>query len=236
MLITLKHGAESFTFSNKAGLLYIKGLGNINTSRFEPGKTYEIGTREFKSNRATIADVASSIERMPQIILPKDTYFINYLLDSSSEDTILEIGAGNGSFSILTALGFHKHLVSYEINRDVFNILLKNIRRFECDGLIEPVNDDGKNARVEEFSKVFIDNPEPEQFYKEGFNGIMVAYVPTYIQADKFSRFMSEKGFQVEIHEIVDIPIKMSALGLRPESSFIYHTAFIVAARSEKYG
>lgn len=236
MLITLYDKDEAFTFSNKAGLLYIKGLGNINTSKFDIDREYELGTRTFKSRKSTILDVSASIERMPQIILPKDTFFINYLLDPYSNDPILEIGAGNGSFSILTALGFHRHLISYEINKDTFNILLKNIKRFECESYIKPINADANEADIENFHRVFIDNPEPERFYRDNFEGIIVSYLPTYIQAERFSRFVKEKFFQVEIHELIDIPIKMSAMGLRPESSFIYHTAFIVAARSEKYG
>ncbi len=233
MLITLRdQDGESYTFSNEAGILYIRGLGNIDTGRFEIGKDYEIGTRRFRAEEATIQDVARSIERMPQVILPKDSFFINYLLDPYSSYPILEIGAGNGGFSIVTALSFKKKIVSYELNPEIFKIFLKNIKRFECQSYIDPKNEDASLANIEEFHRIMIDNPEPERFYREGFSGIIVAYVPTYIQAEKFSRFMLEKNFQVEIHEIVDIPMKISSMGLRPESSFLYHTAFIVAARS----
>jgi tRNA(1-methyladenosine) methyltransferase and related methyltransferases len=233
VLVTLwDQEGESYTFSTDAGVLYIRGLGNINTGRFEVGRNYEIGTRKFEVKEATIQDVARSIERMPQVILPKDSFFINYLLDPYSSYPILEIGAGNGGFSIITALSFKKKIISYELNPEIFKIFLKNIKRFECQSYITPKNEDASLASIEDFHRVMIDNPEPEKFYRDGFKGIMVAYVPTYLQAEKFSRFMLEKNFQVEIHEIVDIPMKISTMGLRPESSFLYHTAFIVSARS----
>lgn len=234
MIITLYNEDETFSFSNRAGLMYISGLGNIRTDKYSLDKReIEIGSRIFKIREATLEDVAESIERAPQIILPKDVLFIGYKMNMSRIDELLEIGGGTGGFAVMASLIFGVRITSYEINPAVHRIMRKNIRRFELEDRIKAINEDGFAAPVSEFRNVFIDNPEPWRFLDGRMERIenVGTILPTYSQAEFFSRFMRENNFQVSIHELIDIPIKISEMGIRPESNILYHTGFIVTAR-----
>lgn len=230
MLLTIYNESEEFCFSNRAGLIYVKGLGNINTQRFLPNQTFEIGSRVFRSRKSSVLDVFHSLERGPQALTPKDVSYIGLLLDLPNSEKLLEIGGGSGSFSILSSLIFKVRVTSYENNPETFLLFKRNIRRFEVENLVFPVNEDGMRAEFSDFGAIFIDNPEPWKFLNSDLTGKRVASIlPTYSQAEQFSRFLSKKGFLVNVHQIIDVPMKMSAVGIRPETSILYHTGFIVS-------
>ncbi len=233
MIITLYDEKGAIAFSNRAGLMYIPGIGNINTSDFDISKkNVELGTRTFWIRKATVEDVSQSLERAPQIVLPKDVLYIGYKMNFPGIDELLEIGGGSGGFAILSSLLFHIRIKSYELNKSVYNIMKKNIKRFELEDSIEAINEDGNQAPIENHKNIFIDNPEPWNFLKGKIKNAenIGSILPTYSQAEIFSRFMKENYFEVSIHEIIDIPIKISEIGIRPESNILYHTGFIVTA------
>ncbi|MEM0138644.1 MAG: hypothetical protein QW100_02815 [Thermoplasmatales archaeon] len=229
--MTLYNEAEKFSFSNKAGLIYIRGLGNIRTDRFQVGEEYEIGSRRFRCRRSSAIDVFDSLERGPQAVMPKDICYIGLLLDLHSCKKLLEIGGGSGSFSIVSALIFGVEVTSYEINNASFEIFRRNVKRFELEDLVTPVMGDGRDADLNDFECIFIDNPQPWLFLENGIYGVkrIASLLPTYSQAEEFSRFLSKKGFLVSVHELIDVPMKLSLMGMRPETSILYHTGFIVS-------
>ncbi len=236
MLVTLYNGSEVYSFSNRAGLLYIKDLGNIDTGRFDVASgDVEIGSRIFRTRKSTLADVSSSIERGPQIVLPKDVGLIGFELDLPFCTRMLEIGGGAGGFSILAALMFRTRVVSYELDKEYYRLMKKNIRRFEVEDIIEVYNQDGNSADFNSFESIFIDNPEPWNFLEIELTGKkkIASILPTYSQAERFSRFLIGKNFLVSVHELIDIPIQLSSMGMRPETSFLYHTGFIVSGIGE---
>ncbi len=234
MIVSLYNEDEVISFSNRAGLMYIAGIGNINTEKFNvEDEIIEIGSRKFRIREATVEDVANSIERAPQIILPKDLLYIGYKMNFPKIKKLLEIGGGSGGFAVMSSIIFGIKILSYEINGEVCKIMKKNVRRFELEEMIEVRNEDGMNAPIDEYENIFIDNPEPWKFI-EGRTGVIKnvgTILPTYSQAEYFSRFMKENDFEVNINELIDIPIKMSEIGIRPESNILYHTGFIVSAR-----
>ncbi|MEM0134606.1 MAG: hypothetical protein QXU18_05175 [Thermoplasmatales archaeon] len=232
MLITLYNEKELYSFSTKAGLLYIKDLGNINTGGFSLStEEIEIGSRKFKIRESTLNDISSSIERGPQIVLPKDVTMIGFELNLPFCSKMLEIGGGAGGFSILSALMYKTKIDSFELNEEYFKLQLKNIRRFEVGELITSNNKDGMEAEIDRYDTIFIDNPEPWNFLDIPLTGTkrVSSILPTYSQAENFSRFLIKKGFLVNAHQLIDVPMKLSAMGMRPETSFLYHTGFIVS-------
>ncbi|MGC8561652.1 MAG: hypothetical protein ACP5UZ_00205 [Thermoplasmata archaeon] len=232
MLITLYNDKELYSFSNNAGLLYIRDLGNIDTSLFSlSSNEVEMGSRKFRIRASTLNDVSLSIERGPQIILPKDVVTIGFELDLPFCSRMLEIGGGSGGFSILSALMYRVKIDSYELNEDHYHLQVKNIKRFEVGEMIKPNNRDGREARVDDYDAIFIDNPEPWNFLDVPLTGTkrVSSILPTYSQAENFSRFLIKKGFLVSAHHLIDVPMKLSAMGMRPETSFLYHTGFIVS-------
>ncbi|MGC8546994.1 MAG: hypothetical protein ACP5MU_04995 [Thermoplasmata archaeon] len=234
MIVTLYNEDEVISFSNEAGLMYIPGIGNLNTEKFKvENHEMELGSRKFRIREATVEDISQSIERAPQIILPKDVLYIGYKMNFPRIGRLLEIGGGSGGFSIMSSVIFGINILSFEINEEIYKILKKNIRRFELEDRIEAKNDDGMEAPVDKYENIFIDNPEPWKFIEGRFTNVknVGTILPTYSQAEYFSRFMKENDFEVNIHELIDIPIKISEIGIRPESNILYHTGFIVTAR-----
>jgi tRNA A58 N-methylase Trm61 len=232
VLITLYNDRELYSFSNKAGLIYVRELGNIETGKFSvSSEELEIGSRKFRTRKSSLGDVSSSIERGPQIVLPKDVNQIGFDLDLPLSSKLLEIGGGAGGFSILAALMYKVKIVSYELDEQYYTLLKKNINRFEVGDLIEAKNRDGREADFDEYESIFIDNPEPWNFLDIKLTGAkrIASILPTYSQAENFSRFLIKKNFLVSVHQLIDVPIKLSAMGMRPETSFLYHTGFIVS-------
>ncbi|MGC8645502.1 MAG: hypothetical protein ACP5UO_04450 [Thermoplasmata archaeon] len=231
MLVTLYNEREEYSFSNKAGLMYVRGLGNVDTGRFSPGETFEIGSRVFRCRKSSVIDVFNSLERGPQAVTPKDASYIGLLLDLPNSGTLLEIGGGSGSFSILSSMLFKVKVTSYELDPETFLLFKRNVRRFEAENSVFPVRGDGRDADPNAFPSIFIDNPEPWNFLSSDLRGErrVASILPTYSQAEEFSRFLSEKGFLVNVHQIVDIPMTLSSMGMRPETSILYHTGFIVS-------
>ncbi|MEM0127795.1 MAG: hypothetical protein QXO03_01740 [Thermoplasmatales archaeon] len=231
MLVTLYNDKETYCFSNEAGLMYIRGLGNVRTERFHVGEMYELGTRKFKCRKSNIFDVFNSLERGPQTVTPKDVSYIGLFLDLHSCKKVLEIGGGSGSFSIISALLFGANVVSYEINQASFDLFKRNVKRFEVGSLVTPLLGDGSEANLGDFHCIFIDNPHPWTFLENDLSGeIKVAsLLPTYSQAEEFSRFLLKKGFLVNVHHMIDVPMKLSEMGMRPETTILYHTGFIVS-------
>jgi tRNA A58 N-methylase Trm61 len=234
VLITLYNEREIYSFSNRIGLFYVTGLGNIDTGKFSiNSEEVEIGSRIFRTRRSTLDDVSSSIERGPQIVVPKDVSYIGFEIDLPLCSKMLEIGGGSGSFSILASLMFRTQIVSYELDPEYYKLMRKNTRRFEAEEMIEVLNKDGMDADVNNFECIFIDNPEPWKFLNRDLDGTkkVASILPTYSQTEEFSRFLVKKGFLVNVHELIDIPIKLSTIGMRPETSFLYHTGFIVSGK-----
>lgn len=234
MLITLYNERELFSFSNRVGLIYIKGLGNVKSERFElSSDEIEIGSRVFRVRKSSLSDIASSLERGPQIIVPKDIAYIGFQLDLPFADSLLEIGGGNGGFSILSSIMFKLKVTSYEQDSDIYVLLRKNLRRFEMEEKVEAINANGLEADINEYDCVFIDNPDPTVFFHDDKGRTMnvASILPTYSQAEQFSRFLIKKSFLVGVHQLVDVPIKLSKVGMRPETTFLYHTGFIVSGK-----
>ncbi len=232
MLVTIYNESEIYSFSDRAGLLYVRDLGNLDTRKITLSMgEIEIGSRTFRTRRSTLSDVSSSIERGPQIVLPKDVAQIGFELDLPFCSRLLEIGGGAGGFSILAALMYRLKIVSYELDQEYFQLMKKNARRFEVDEFIEVNNRDGREADIDSFESIFIDNPEPWNFLDVKLTGNkkISTILPTYSQAERFSRFLLKKDFLVNVHELIDVPMKLSAMGMRPETSFLYHTGFIVS-------
>jgi tRNA A58 N-methylase Trm61 len=234
VLVTLYNREEMHAFSNRAGVMYINGLGNIDTGMFETSTPhYEIGSRRFRVRRSTLMDVAESIERSPQVILAKDALSIGLELDLPFVERMLEIGGGNGGFSIISSIAFKVKIKSYESSVENFKLLMKNLRRFEAEGMVEAVNADGREADVDAFESIFIDHPEPWIFLDCELHPPkkVASVLPTYSQAEEFSRFLLKKDFLVNTHQVIEIPHKLSKIGMRPETMVMYHTGFIVSGK-----
>lgn len=102
------------------------------------------------------------IENHRPIIQKEVGQFIKVLLDIMKPRKILEVGTNVGFSSIFMCKALNKEvdILSIEINEDVYNEAIDNIKRFECEKNIRVINDDAIVALdyiSEKFDIAFID-------------------------------------------------------------------------------
>ncbi len=189
----------------------------------------------------TYSDYVMNIKRKAQIIYPKDTAAILMWGDVRGGQRILESGVGQGALSmaILNTLGGSGELVGYEIRED-FAVMSADF--------IKEWHGEAENHKIEirdvyegidgEFDRILLDLPEPWHVVKHAETGlrdggIMVAYLPTILQAVTHVETMKESGFfeEIETFEFTKRPWKIDGRSVRPEMWTYNHSAFIVKGR-----
>lgn len=117
------------------------------------------------------------IENHKPIIQKEVAQFINVILNITRPKKILEIGTNVGFSSIFMckALDCNVDILSIEIDKDIYEEALHNIKNFNCDNNIRLINDDANHALdyVNEsgFDMAFID--ASKSHYEEFFDKIL---------------------------------------------------------------
>lgn len=117
------------------------------------------------------------IENHRPIIQNEVAQFIKVILNIARPKKILEIGTNVGFSSIFMckALDCNVDILSIEIDNDIYNEALLNIKNFGCDNSIRLINDDANNAldyiNENGFDMAFIDASKGH--YEEFFDKIL---------------------------------------------------------------
>ncbi len=186
-----------------------------------------------------------NIKRKAQIIYPKDTAAIlMWGGDVRGGQRILESGVGGQgalSMAILNTLGGSGELVGgYEIREDFAVMSADFIKEWhgEAENHKIEIRDVYEGGIDGEFDRILLDLPEPWHVVKHAETGlrdggIMVAYLPTILQAVTHVETMKESGFfeEIETFEFTKRPWKIDGRSVRPEMWTYNHSAFIVKGR-----
>ena len=184
-------------------------------------------------------DLFRKVIRLPQIITLKDLGSIIVYSGIKSDSKILEAGSGSGfSACILGSLAKNGTLVSYEVRKDFAKVARKNIDLYGLDN-VKIINADIKlGTKQKDFDFVLLDLPDPWDvapilFKSMKLGARMCTYSPSIIQVEKTIRALPigmkverlitnvENEWKVEIERDI----------LRPESSGLKHTAFLLFSR-----
>jgi len=189
----------------------------------------------------TYSDYVMNIKRRAQIIYPKDSAAMLMWGDIRGGQRVLESGIGQGAMSIalLQAMGGKGELVSYEL-REEFAV--------DAAGFIKEFYGEADNHKIEirnvyegmdgVFDRIILDLPEPwhviahcDTGLRNG--GIVVAYVPTILQAISFVEKLKESQIfeEIETLEFTKRPWKIDGRSVRPEMWTYNHSEFIIKAR-----
>lgn len=189
----------------------------------------------------TYEDYVMNIKRKAQIIYPKDSAAILMWGDIRGGQRVLESGVGQGAMSmaILNTLGGKGELVSYELREDFAAQAADFIKDFHGEAENHTIEIRSVYDGIDGvFDRIILDLPEPWHVVKhceEGLvtGGIIVAYLPTILQAVTFVEHLKDSGIfeELETSEFTKRPWKIDGRSVRPEMWTYNHSAFIVKAR-----
>jgi len=225
------------------GMIKMPGLGVLNGSKLiglEEGSRISLGEREFVVLRPGAQELMESLDRGPQIILPKDAATIVFKLDLKPGDAVVESGVGSGSLTtaLLNAVGSDGMVVSIELREEFAAKAKRNVSRSSFAKAWDLRSGDVTNTPVEaEVDAVVLDMPNPwdalpnvATFLRPG--GRFCAYVPNTNQVERLVWALRSEGYvEVEALENLQRQLEVHEGGVRPSFESIGHTGYMVFAR-----
>lgn len=191
--------------------------------------------------KPTIFDLQMNYcERTTQVIYPKDSSFIVEYADIKSGDVVFEAGVGSGFLTMVLAcrVGPGGIVYGFDVNPKALEIALKNVKLTGCEKNVVLLNHDIKSGiPVERAEAGFLDLPDPWDVLDEAWKaltpgGRLVTFVPTANQLIKLLQSLKAKGFGlIKALEIIHREYEINPNAVRPASTQIAHTGYIVFAR-----
>jgi len=192
--------------------------------------------KEFFVLESRFTDLWESMQRGPQLLLPKDIGWILAKTGVNKESKVVDAGGGSGSLCLFLA-NVCKEVTVYEVNAEHHRVLLKNIPAFGFSNIKVKQEDIYKGIAEKELDLITLDLPEPwkvtlpaEKALKNG--GFIVVYAPQINQCKQF--IDSAKGTRIAIIETVELlerKWKIAGQIMRPEFEMLGHTGFLVRGR-----
>ncbi len=223
-----------------------KGLGVFDPDRLV-GKPYGVqlaaGAKSVVLLRPTLADLAATVARKAQVILPKDASRILFELGVGAGHRVLESGIGSAGLTIplLWAVGPSGKVVVQELRGEFAEWGADNVKRAGLAAGLEIHLGDlvlGVNPAIQgPFDAVVLDQPEPWKALPNLVPllapGAMVAcYTPQVSQMEETSRTLTRLGFAaVRQMELIERAWEVKERGSRPSFEGLGHTGFLVFGR-----
>ena len=216
--------------------LYLKNLVGKEYGDSVYGKN---GVR-FYITRPSLYDFLMKVERLTQIIYPKDIGYILLKLSVGPGKIVLECGGGSGALTTALAymVGEEGKVISYEKEEKFQEIAKKNLKKI---GLIHRVV--FKNVEVKEsfeekeVDALFLDLKEPWTLVKAAWEALkggnyLGILVPTTNQVSKCLVELEKYPFvDIEVIEILLRKYKINPERLRPEDRMVAHTGYLIFAK-----
>lgn len=225
------------------GMIKMPGLGVINGDKLiglDEGARISLGDKEFVALRPGAQELMDSLDRGPQIILPKDAATILFKLDLKPGDAVVESGVGSGSLTtaLLNAVGSEGMVVSIELREEFGSKARRNLSRSPFIKAWDLRIGDVVSAPVEaEVDAVVLDMPNPWDalknvgtFLRPG--GRFCAYLPNTNQVERLVWALRSDGYvEIEALENLQRRLEVHEGGIRPSFESIGHTGYMVFAR-----
>ncbi len=221
----------------------IKGVGVLDPSTLvkkEYGKQLEIGNKTFWILTPSLQDKLQGLNRLAQIILPRDAAHI--LMNCSIEPghTVLEAGIGSGSLTIALAsvVAPNGKVISYDVREDFIEHSMKNIKRAQLEKYVTTkLKDVTKKIDEKNLDAVIFDIPNPWDAIKHAWKalkigGYLCSYSPLISQVEKTVREMEKHSFiEIKTFENIQREMIVSPHGTRPSFDMLGHTGYLTFAR-----
>jgi len=232
---------SSYLVNLESEILDIPNFGRFASKSIS--KQEEYVDFEFMGKKCTLVghsleDIHSNLKRGPQIISPKDIAWLIYKSGISTGDTVIEVGSGSAALtvSLAQAIAPNGKVITFEANSRHYNIAKNNICMSPWQSLIDLRSSKlTPDNQVIKSSAVFLDIPNPHELVSWAKQSLtcgsfFISYLPTVNQVEVLVSAL--KGWkEIEITEIIQRKWQSKMSALRPESTMIGHTGFIVSAR-----
>jgi len=221
----------------------IKGVGVLDPSTLvkkEYGKQIEIGNKTFWILKPSLQDKLQGLNRLAQIILPRDSAHILMNCSIESGQTVLEAGIGSGSLTIALAsiVAPNGKVISYDIREDFIEHAMKNIKRADLEKYVATkLRDITKKIDEKDLDAVILDIPNPWDAVKHAWKalkigGYLCSYSPLISQVEKTVKEIEKHSFiEIKTFENIQREMIVSTHGTRPSFDMLGHTGYLTFAR-----
>ncbi|MFN7170955.1 MAG: tRNA (adenine-N1)-methyltransferase, partial [Candidatus Omnitrophota bacterium] len=191
--------------------------------------------KKFFIFHPTLNEFIKKMARKSAIMHPKDLGIVLLWADIHPGLRVVEAGSGSGALllALARAVGEKGEVISYDVREDLQEIAKQNVRKFlgEVPNLKFKVKDIYRGIEEVDVDRIIFDLPCPWEAIntlKESLRpgGIVLAYLPTIIQSEKFVKALQETGgfFLIETLESIIRPWNIEGLSVRPCHRMIGHT------------
>ncbi len=197
--------------------------------------------RPFVALAPSLHDVIMSIQRISQIVYPKDIGYILLKLNVGPGSQVIECGTGSGAFAVALAHAVRPdgRVYSYEKRDDMLRVAARNLEKVGLADMVELKQRDLADGGFDErdVDALFLDVRTPWLYLQQawealGQGGFFGAIVPTTNQVSALVAGLEEGGFRdIEVCELLLRSYKPVPERLRPMDRMVAHTGFLVFAR-----
>ncbi len=197
---------------------------------------------EFYVVSPKFPDLFGKVIRLPQVITLKDIGSIVMYLGIRNDSKIVEAGTGSGvSACVMASIASKGEVTSYEIRKDFIKVAKKNMDLFGVKNVKIVNSDIREGIKERDVDAVLLDMPDPWNALETACRAIVVGgrictYSPSIIQIERTLRAMPKELKVEKLIQTVENgwKVDMERDILRPESSGITHTAFLLFMRKTK--
>ncbi|MCM8766325.1 MAG: methyltransferase domain-containing protein, partial [Candidatus Omnitrophica bacterium] len=159
--------------------------------------------REFFVFRPTLNEFIKKMARKSAIMHPKDLGIVLLWADIYPGLKIVEAGSGSGALllALLRLVGEKGEVISYDVREDLQEIAKENIKNFlgEVPNLKFKIKDIYTGIEEVDVDRIILDLPCPWEALNTlktslRSGGIVLAYLPTITQSEKFVKSLQQAG------------------------------------------
>lgn len=191
--------------------------------------------------RSTLADFILKMPRRSNIVYPKDLAMILLWADIFPGCRVLTAGAGSGALllALVRAVGKAGEVFCYDCREDMLAISEQNLEAYlgKRPNVHLTLGNVYEAIAERELDRIVLDVPEPWQALDPAAaalkpGGILLAYVPTIGQAERFARAIDEHPAYA-LPEVMEVLFRTWHIGeksVRPNFRMVGHTGFLCRA------